>query len=178
MLELRKLLTLKMLLTHLVLGILFALGGQMFAHIMGRQWGLLLGPVLILLGLVWIGWLPLNIPGLSLRAKKMSGLWGAFLLGIPFTVALCPACAPALLITLTASAGSGSVWFGAVLLLAFGLGRVIPIMIGVLAISWLTTFHHMAAYYRWIEISGGITLVLTGLYLIDQSIQISKFMGL
>ena len=112
--------------THVVLGVAAALGGEWVKDIMGRQWGLVLGPVLIALGLMWPGWLKLRLPWISMRAKKVTGVWGAFLLGIPFSVAVCPFCTPALLVTLTASAAIGSVMFGFALLLAFALGRSIP----------------------------------------------------
>ena len=119
-----------MLLTHAVLGGAAALGGDWAQKIMGRHWGLLLGPLLILLGLMWPGWLKIRLPWLALRGKRISGPWGAFLLGIPFSVAVCPFCTPALLVSLTASAATGSVTFGAGLLLAFAAGRSIPILIG------------------------------------------------
>ncbi len=49
------------------------------------------------MGLLWTGWIKLPLPALSFRAKRVTGSWGAFALGVPFSVAICPVCMPALL---------------------------------------------------------------------------------
>jgi len=157
-----------MLVTHVSLGVVAALGGNWAQEVMGREWGLVLGPVLVFLGLLWPGWIKVRIPWLVARGRKVTGVGGAFLLGIPFTVALCPTCTPALLTTITASAGIGSVPFGATLLLAFGLGRSVPILVGAWGFGWLESVMPMARYHRMVEVAGGITLILTGLYLLNE----------
>jgi cytochrome c-type biogenesis protein len=154
--------------THVFLGISAAFGGDWVKNIMGREWGLLLGPLLIILGLMWPGWLRLRLPWISMRGKKVTGHWGAFLLAIPFSVAICPFCAPALLIALTASAAIGSVAFGAALLLAFALGRSIPILLGAWSMGWLESLQVVGSHHRTFEIIGGITLILTGLYMLNE----------
>jgi len=157
-----------LILTHLVLGIIAALGGDWVKTLLGRQWALFLGPILILLGLMWAGWLRIKLPWFSMRGKRVSGHWGAFLLSIPFSVAICPFCAPALLIALTASASIGSVWFGAILLLSFAIGRCIPILLGAWSISWLESLQIIGKYHRAIELLAGITMILSGLYLLNE----------
>ncbi len=157
-----------MLVTHVLLGVAAALGGDWAQEAMGRRWVLVLGPVLIFLGFMWPGWIKIRIPWLVARGRKVTGVGGAFLLGIPFTVALCPNCTPALLTTITASAGIGSVTFGATLLLAFGLGRCVPILVGAWGFGWLESVIPMARYHRIVEAAGGVTLILTGLYLLNQ----------
>ena len=89
-----------MIATHVVLGVAAALGGQWAKDTMGHEWELLLGPLLIVLGLVWPGWLRVRLPWLSPRGHHVAGVWGAFLLGIPFSVAFCPFCTPALVVML------------------------------------------------------------------------------
>ena len=153
-----------MLLTHGLLGAAAALGGEWVKRVSGREWGLLLGPVLIFLGLVWVGWLKLRIPWFSMRGKEIAGAWGAFLLGIPFTVAVCPICAPALLVTLTAAAAIGSAPFGFALLLAYALGRSIPIILGAWGIGRLQSLRVLTRHQRVFEVIAGFTLILTGLY--------------
>jgi len=162
-------------LTHVVLGMSAALGGEWVKDIMGRQWGLFLGPLLIVLGLMWSGWLKLRLPWISMRGKKVTGHGGAFLLAIPFSVAICPFCAPALLIALTASAAIGSVTFGALLLLAFALGRSIPILLGAWSMGWLETLQVVGKHQRGFEITGGIVLILSGLYLLNEYLFIIKY---
>ncbi|HID46091.1 MAG TPA: cytochrome C biogenesis protein [Chromatiaceae bacterium] len=157
-----------MLLTHAVLGVGAALGGDWVKEVMGRGWGLLLGPLLMLLGLIWAGWLKIRFPWLSMRARKVTGIWGAFLLAIPFSIAVCPFCTPALLVTLTASAAIGSAAFGGLLLLAFALGRSIPVMLGAWSMGWLESLSIISRRQRALEIAAGITLFVTGLYFLNE----------
>ena len=157
-----------MLVTHVVLGVAAALGGVWMKDIMGRWWGLLLGPLLIALGLIWPGWLKLRLPWFSMRGTKVAGVWGAFLLGIPFSVAICPFCTPALIVMLTAAAGIGSVPFGFALLLAFALGRALPIILGAWAVGWLESLKGLTRWQKVFETVGGITLIVAGVYLIEQ----------
>lgn len=154
--------------THVLLGIAAASGGEWVQNIMGRHWGLLLGPVLIVTGLMWAGWLNIKLPWFSMRGKKVTGHRGAFLLAIPFSVAICPFCAPALLVALTASAAIGSVAFGALLLFAFALGRSIPILLGAWSMGWLESLQVVARHHRVFEHIGGITLIFMGLYMLNE----------
>ncbi len=157
-----------MIVTHIVLGVSAALGGEWVQGIMGRHWGLLLGPLLITMGLIWAGWLNIRLPWIGMKARKVSGLGGAFLLGIAFSVAVCPFCTPALLVTLTASAAIGSVSFGFALLLAFALGRSIPVLLGAWSMGWIESLHILSRYQKLFEIVAGVTLITTGLYLLNE----------
>lgn len=157
-----------MILTHIALGVIAALGGEWVQNIMGRHWGLLLGPLLIIMGLMWSGWVNLRLPWMGMKAKKVTGIWGAFLLGIPFSVAVCPFCTPALLVTLTASAAIGSISFGFALLLAFALGRSIPVILGAWSMGWLESLQMLTRYQKTLELIAGLTLIMTGLYLINE----------
>src|SRR5260370_2465071 len=51
-----------MILAHVVLGLIAGLGGKWVADIAGRGWGLFLRPLLIVLGLLWAGWLRIPLP--------------------------------------------------------------------------------------------------------------------
>jgi len=154
--------------THIVLGVAASLGGDWVQSVMGRWWGLILGPLLIALGLIWPGWLKLRLPWLSFRGQMVTGMWGAFLLAIPFSVAICPFCTPALLVMLTAAAGIGSVPFGVALLGSFALGRSVPIILGAVGMGWLESLKALARWQKTFEIVGGVTLIVTGVYLIEQ----------
>jgi cytochrome c-type biogenesis protein len=155
-----------MLVTHVFLGAATALGGVWAQKLMGREWALFLGPLLILLGLIWTGWLKFRLPWLAVRGRKVSGMWGAFLLGIPFSVAVCPFCTPALLVTLTASSSIGSVPFGIGLMTAFAIGRSIPILLGAWSMGWLESLQILTHHQKKVEIIAGVTLMLTGIYLL------------
>jgi len=153
--------------THVLLGLIAGFGGLWVAKLLGRQWGLVLGPFLILLGLVWPGWIRLPLPALSFRGKRATGIWGAFALGVPFSVAVCPFCTPALVVLLGGVAAVGSPLLGAVLLLAFAVGRSIPIAFGAWAVGWLENLKPLAKYAHVFETSGGIALIAAGLYLLN-----------
>lgn len=156
-----------MILTHVALGVAASLGGGWVQHLLGRTWGVVLGPLLIGLGLIWPGWLHLPLPALKLRAKPVTGAWGALALGVPFSVAICPFCTPALLVLLGIAAGIGSPVFGVALLLAFALGRAIPILLGAIAVGWLESLSGMRKFHAIFEIIGGILLVASGLYMLN-----------
>lgn len=156
-----------MLVTHSALGILAGLGGNWVQGLLGRFWGLLLGPILILLGLVWTGWVRLPLPVFALRAHRPQGMWGAFGLGAPFSIAICPVCTPALVVLLGVATTIGSAVTGALLLLAFALGRSVPVVLGGLAVGWLESLRFLAAYRRVFEVIGGLLLVASGLYMLN-----------
>lgn len=157
-----------MIFTHVALGVAAALGGEWVQSIMGRQWGLLLGPLLIVMGLIWGGWINIRLPWFGIKGRKVSGMLGAFLLGIPFSVAVCPFCTPALLVALTASAAIGSVSFGFGLLLAFAIGRSIPVILGAWSMGWLESLQMLSRYQKVFETLAGGVLILTGLYLLNE----------
>jgi len=156
-----------MVLTHVVLGVIAGLGGKWAAAITGRGWGLLLGPLLIVLGLMWAGWLRVPLPSFGFRATRPTAAWGAFLLGIPFAIAVCPVCTPALVVLLGVTAGIGSVLLGVVVLLAFALGRAVPLAMGAFAVGWLENLSGLSRYRRGFEIAGGVVLIVMGLYMLN-----------
>lgn len=156
-----------MIATHVLLGLIAGLGGLWVSKLLGRQWGLVLGPFLILLGLLWPGWIRIPLPAWSFRGKRATGIWGAFALGVPFSVAVCPFCTPALVVLLGGVATVGSPLLGAVLLLAFALGRSVPIALGAWAVGWLENLKPVAKFSRAFETLGGIALIAAGLYLLN-----------
>ena len=156
-----------MITTHVVLGLIASLGGSWVQQLLGRYWGLILGPVLILLGFMWPGWIKLPIRSINIKVKKITGVWGAFALGVPFSVAICPFCTPALIVILGVAASMGSPLFGTILLLSFALGRALPILLGAVAIGWLESLKILSHYQKSFEVIGAIFLILSGLYLLN-----------
>jgi cytochrome c-type biogenesis protein len=156
-----------MLVAHLALGLAAGLGGDGLQRLLGREWGLVLGPLLIILGAAWPGWIRLPLPALALRAPRATGLWGAGALGAVFSVAVCPFCTPALVVLLGVAAGIGSPLFGATLLLAFAAGRAVPILIGATAVGWLESLSPLAKWHRAFELAGGAVLIASGLYMLN-----------
>ena len=156
-----------MVIAQTLLGLIAGFGGQWVARLLGREWGLVLGPVLILLGLMWPGWIKLPLPSLSIRGKRVGSGWGAAALGASFAVAVCPFCTPALVVLLGIATGIASPLFGTTLLLAFALGRAVPVILGAAALGWLESLSMLQRYHKVFEIAGAVTLVLTGLYMLN-----------
>lgn len=156
-----------MLVVHIALGAVASLGGLWVQKILGRYWGLILGPLLIVLGLAWPGWIRVPLPQIALRARRATSVWGAGALGAAFAVAICPVCTPVMVVLLGVAAGVGSVAFGVLLLLAFALGRAIPIFLGGWAVGVLETLKPLKVYGRAFEVAGGVTLILAGLYMLN-----------
>jgi cytochrome c-type biogenesis protein len=155
-----------MLVTHAALGFAASLGGLWVRNLFGREWGLVLGPLLIALGLAWPGWIRLPFPRIAFRAERAVTLWGAAALGAAFSV-VCPFCTPTLIVLLGVAAGAGSLAFGTLLLFAFAMGRAVPIALGASALGALEHMKFLARYQKWFEIAGGAVLVLAGVYLLN-----------
>jgi cytochrome c-type biogenesis protein len=156
-----------MLVVHAAMGFVAGLGGAWVSSLVGREWGLVLGPFLILLGLIWAGWVRLPLPAFALKAKRPSAVWSAFILGGVFSIAVCPVCTPALVVLLGATVGLGSPWTGAALLLAFAAGRALPVAVGAISIGWLENLRGLDSYRRAFETLGGLILILSGLYMLN-----------
>jgi len=156
-----------MLLIQTLMGLIAGLGGGWVQHWLGRWWGLVLGPLLIILGLMWPGWIKIPLPSIRLRARQVTSNGGALVLGGMFSIAVCPFCTPALVILLGIAVSVGSPWFGFLLLLAFAIGRAVPVLIGALGISYLERMRGLSRYNRVFEILGGITLILSGVYMLN-----------
>ncbi len=153
--------------THIALGVIAGYGGRWVINLLGRYWGVVLGPLLIFLGLIWAGWVRVPLPAASFRGKSATGPWGAFILGIPFAVAVCPVCTPVLIVMLGIVAGIGSPLLGAILLLGFAIGRSIPIALGAWAVQLLDKFLIFSKYQHALDVAGGLLLVGSGLYLLN-----------
>jgi len=159
--------TLGMVLVQVLLGFVAGLSGSWVEQFAGRQWGLLLGPVLIVLGFIWAGWVRVPLPSSSFKGRRPNTLVGAVALGAVFSVAVCPVCNPELVVLIGAAAASASPLFGAVLLLAFSIGRAIPVVLGASAIGWLENLKTFSRYQRHVEVLGGVTLIAFGLYMLN-----------
>jgi len=159
--------TLGMVLVQVLLGFVAGLSGDWVARLAGREWGLVLGPLLIALGFVWAGWIRLPLPSLSFKAQRPTTLFGAFILGATFSVAVCPVCNPELVVLIGAAAALASPLFGAALLLAFALGRAIPIVVGASAVGWLENLKMFSKYQKPVEVLGALTLIVFGIYMLN-----------
>ena len=65
--------------------------------------------------------------------------------------------------------------FGAGLLLAFAAGRSLPIIIGAWSMGWLESLQILARHQKSVEIIAGVTLIISGLYLINEYLFIIEY---
>ena len=100
-------------------------------------WYLLVALITGLNGLLLTGLLVAPLPAYLPRPRPVTTTRGAFLLGLPLGLAACPACTPLLFPIASVAAVSGGPLYGAGLLLLFGLGRGVPILVGAASLGAL-----------------------------------------
>jgi cytochrome c-type biogenesis protein len=137
-----------------------------------NYFSLALGPLLVLIGLMVLGWIPLRWPG-SGRLQEIlgnkaasAGWWGPLLLGIVFALSFCPVSAALFFGSLIPLAAQ---YHSSLLLpLLYGLGTALPVMVvaGVLAFSANAVgrvFSSLTQIERWSRIATGAAFVVIGL---------------
>lgn len=139
-----------------------------------REMNRVLGPLLILVGILTLGWL--RLPGFSLTGRRSlewaaarAGIYGAGLLGILFALSFCPV--------------SAGLFFGSLLPLAmasksrvllpvlYGIGTGLPVAVLALFISGGTHalsrgFGTMQRVERFARPVSGLVFILAGMYLV------------
>jgi len=99
----------------------------------------ILGPILILAGIILLGWIRVNVPGLTLAEKSVSrlkslGSLGSLLLGVIFALSFCPVSAGLFFGSLIPLSIQQSAPFS--LPLAYGVGTGLPVMAFALAMAF------------------------------------------
>lgn len=123
----------------------------------------------IIMGLYLLGYFNFNFnfnysPASLKRLGKNKGVFGAFLLGLPFGLAASPCTTPVTATVLAYSAAKGSPVVGFFLLFVFALGRSIPLL---LAGTFTGFIKNLAFMQRWgdmIQKISGLVLIGLGLY--------------
>ena len=163
---------------YTVLGLLLILIIRQGTSMFGIQkfistWGeMLLGPALILIGLLMLFNDKLNLPQFDFNGSHAEGLkrhggWGAFLLGMLFAMTFCPTSGMfyfGMLIPLSATAT-----LGYLLPAVFAFATALPVLV----VAWLLAFsmQKVGRFYgwmkgieRWTTVIVGVLFVLIGLY--------------
>lgn len=163
---------------YTVLGLVLILIIRQGASMFGIQkfigtWGeLLLGPALIVIGLLMLFSHRLNLPqfgfnGSNVEELKKHGGWGAFLLGVLFAMAFCPTSGMfyfGMLIPMSATAT-----LGYLLPAVFAFATALPVLV----VAWLLAFSmqkvgkfygRMKGIERLTTVIVGVLFVLIGLY--------------
>lgn len=135
-------------------------------------WGeLLLGPLLIVIGLLMLFGHRLNLPQFGFNGKgeglAKKGGWGAFLLGVLFAMAFCPSSGMfyfGMLIPMSATATMGYL-----LPVVFAVATALPVLI----VAWILAFSagEIGKFYgrvktieRWLSIVVGVVFIIVGIY--------------
>src|SRR4051812_17035334 len=127
----------------------------------------LLGVVTVVVGLGFLGWLPLLQRTARLNARPAVGLAGAPLLGIVFGLGWTPCLGPTLSAVNSLAFQEATAGRGAVLGVAYCLGLGVPFVVVALGARWAigaTTFLRRNA--RTVTRIGGVVLIAVGLMLL------------
>ena len=151
---------------NVLLGLIFTSVGAAAGKVFGPSWNIVISLLLLIMGLQVLGVLRIRLPQFNFSGNEVTSFFGAFLLGIPFVLSLCPYCVPIQLTMLTAAAATQQVWYGGLLLLFFGLGRGLPLFLvgqfsGFLAKAGFMTRHNIKLQ----KASGLVFIGMSGLYL-------------
>ncbi len=162
--------------TYLALGALLVTGILAAPAVSGflqTYMNKILGPLLILVGMVLVNLISLSFGGRGVsggmkdRVDRM-GVWGAAPLGMVLALAFCPVSAALFfgsLVPLAAREGS-RVW----LPLVYGLGTALPVAAFAILLAFGThvvakVFHRLTKIELWLRYATGVVFILIGIYL-------------
>ena len=153
--------------TFTALGVVAALAGRMYGGV-SWVWTWIVAGVCLVMGLHLMGVLRFAIP-MPIRVEpKTRGVLGALLLGLLFGLVSAPCAGPILVVLLTYLAGTGaSVPYGAFLLLVYGLGHSVLILVAgtsMGAASKLIESRGMTRATDLLRRGAGAVIVLVGVY--------------
>ncbi len=162
-------------LTYLVLGIVLVyslLSAPSLSFVLQKYMNMVLGPLLILVGMVLLELITFNIGsgGISEKMRQrveQSGIWGAGLLGILFALSFCPT--------------SAALFFGSLLPLAvqqqsgvllpasYGLATGLPVLLFAVCIAlganWVArVYGKVVAFEKYARYVTGTIFILVGIY--------------
>jgi len=127
-----------------------------------------LGIVLIVMGLVFIGQFTFLQRTIKPSWRPATGLAGAPLLGFVFGLGWTPCIGPTLAVVLTLSADSASAGRAVLLGLAYCVGLGIPFLLVALGFGWVTgSLAFLRRHIRTINLIGGGLLVAIGLLMVS-----------
>lgn len=127
----------------------------------------IMGVVLILMGLVFMGLFSKMQGTARLKLKPRIGLAGAPLLGIVFAIGWAPCMGPTLGVVISLSYQSGSLGRAALLGLAYCIGLGVPFVLAAFGFGWMTqTMTFFKRHIRVVNLIGGGLLILIGLLMV------------
>ncbi len=152
--------------TLMSLGVFVSIVGGFMGGI-GGAWYYAVAAVCILMGMQWAGIISLPLldwGGRQRESIKRRGLAGALLLGLVSGFVASGCATPALAAILTLVMSEGAIAYGASLLLAYGLGRGVPVVLFGTFAGLVKLMPRMMQWTARLERLSGLTLIATGLY--------------
>jgi len=150
------------------------LGIPQVAQFLQKYMNMILGPALIITGLVLLDIIKINLSGLSLFQKHHNkiteaGIPGAFFLGAIFALAFCPVSAALFFGSLIPLALSHKL--GVMLPFIYGIGTGLPVLVFAVAIAAGVTslshwFRALTKIEFWMRRATGVLFILIGVYYI------------
>lgn len=147
-----------------LLGVLAALAGRALTGVSGWA-SYLIALVPLVMGLHLLGWMKVPLPTLGARVKGGS-LLGSFASGLLLSLVLAPCGTPVLASVLSFAAYKQSVAYGGALLLAYGLGVGLPILLLGTAAGSLARRFDRLGWHGWVDRGAGVALLALGFYLL------------
>ncbi|MFI5426770.1 cytochrome c biogenesis CcdA family protein [Aeromicrobium sp. UC242_57] len=153
--------------------VVFVSGGMLFGSIgqelfqYQRQISIVMGVVVIVLGLAFMGFIPLMQREIKVHAVPAVGLGVAPLLGALFGLGWIPCVSPTLGTVLTLANSEGTAARGALLSFIYCLGLGIPFIVAALAFGrFMRAMTWVKQHQRAISVAGGLMLVAVGVLLV------------
>lgn len=136
------------------------------------QWGDLitriLGVLIILMGLVFIGMFGFAQRTMRINLSGRTGLIGAPLLGFALGVGWTPCMGPTLTAITAVAWNIGDPWRAGLLGLAYSIGLGLPFLLVALGFGWATrSLSFLRRHVRTVNIIGGVLLVLLGVLMVS-----------
>jgi len=132
-----------------------------------RLWYYAVAVVCVIMGLQWVGVLSLPLPDLAAAWREKvtrKGMLGALLMGLASGLVASGCATPALAAILTLAMSEGAIAYGASLLLVYGLGRGVPIVLFGTFAGLIKLIPQMTRWTARLEqLSGGL-MIIVGLY--------------
>jgi cytochrome c biogenesis protein CcdA len=151
---------------------IFLLSVPRISFFLQKYMNIILGPILLLVGLVLLDFVKFNISGgginsiMQKRAKSF-GMWGALLLGFVFALSFCPISAALFFGSLLPL----SVKFDSIVMIPafYGIGTGLPVILFAVLIAFGfqtigKTFNKLAILEKWVRRSTGIIFIIIGIY--------------
>jgi len=127
------------------------------------------GVITIVMGLVFIGWIPALQRQARFAPRRLAGLAGAPLLGAVFALGWTPCLGPTLagVIAVASATDGASVARGVALVIAYCAGLGLPFVLLALGSGWAVgAFGWLRRHTRAIQVLGGVLLVAVGVALV------------